>query len=1207
MLRHLRRLKAPGAPAGGEGETESIRSTRKVDDAVSPAITTTTTLSPLQTIKKSSSTSSPAPEQKQESTTLQSNRLTSKPKSKKKTRSNLSTDSTSQAVAAAAAAGSSSSAVEDNRGPTSKHTRGGGGGGGGAEPSSHASSSSSHLPITTPTSRNQKKTPIPDNALRPGWNIMVPDDTGLQKDKERKAKKKIKKKSTMSSSTSHNNHNNHHNKESASGKEQQQQQQQISMSTHHHQPEHVKHHPLVSPAQTKKPTVVSSSNNNNKQSRGTTNIFMGVRQGSLRNLFKRDSSKRSVTSNRSKESESEAGDSSSNRSFRSFALDESSSHSKKQVAHHQQQQPPQPQSDNLRQGTTSAGAYANIWLKDINAHKTSSAASDDTDEDDDNGDGGDDDDDIYNRDIVLKSPKGRGGADDDDDDEDYNDNPYQEELEELASSSTNNNNKSKKRRSINSDKRKALLVSSRRKEDVGHSTASIYIEDDSGPLEDHGEADDGRDKKNLFALHGSHNSNNNNSNNNGNSNNSSSSIIPPRDEETWTELTRLRKENVKLSHKLEYAESEVEKLKKERRSEKSKIKDVTNRLDQLVKDHGKAMDELARQEHAILEKDMLIMTLEEKMDGGGRRRSHNNSNNNKAVRVSAVVIPDGVQLQEYQDMQDDCSELSGEDYGMKESDSKQQQQQPLRISTIRNARAAEKEKDELAAKDLEILELKLQVKQLKEEQNEDHPNRKPVDDLVKENKALRKEILAWRDKERDHGMILRGDTVAAEKVKNLRGLSASLVVPSDVVQSEETNKNKNNETLSYDADEMLDEFEIQELHQQLQEQGIPPTLHVSLENSFENRTSTISMGDHSYLYDLENQLANKEHEQEQELLEEARELYQVALEEKGISGSRELLLFIYTELLEDTQEKRQDERKRLELKFKEEKKKAALALAKEKKEGDNLEKFDGELHPDQIDPEMINILTDIRDDIGKRKSFNYSAMVKEINMANVAGDSLKKELEYAQARLQEKEKEIEELKAKAADGSHRPTNQRMSLSANMQEELLAVRAEKDTITQQLKDELLEVLEKLDEKDEAIANLQKQIIQSNQKSDQYEKIKEQEKEIHKYKQLAEDRSKDVAVIRLEIEELREEMGLRPSDKSYFSKSKSAEEDGSVAGMRLSESLSQIFKWGDKGMKESPRPTPALEPRKGEEDDEDENGPSKIMGSFVKNYLAKKAPP
>ena len=650
------------------------------------------------------------------------------------------------------------------------------------------------------------------------------------------------------------------------------------------------------------------------------------------------------------------------------------------------------------------------------------------------------------------------------------------------------------------------------------------------------------------------------------------------------EAIKSRIESVKLRDKLDWAMAEVEKLTKERKAEKKQLKKVSNQLDQVRTNYTKAMREVAQQEEIIIERDMRILALEE---------TRQNEGDNK----EGVVKGSQSQTKPPKDDDDDEDSEDLRPAGTAGGGVEQRQRERMfsPMQKIRSMEQAMQKQVEEKDKKIEKLELELEV--LKRTKERAEPSMKPVEDLVEENKILRQELVTLLDMQREY-LALKAATKgqATGKVDDDSINGKDEADANNIVSDADQNRLPVN--VFKDGDDDLDIAQVEELHRRLSDEGISPTFDVPADWNNDS-LSVLSMGDDSYLEDLENQVANKLDEQEEALMEEAREMYKIALEEKGIKESREILLYIYNELREETKEERQKEYLQLAAKLHEARKQVAE---------DKRKMLAGEDEEDKGETGSGGVLREVKRDFQRRKSINYNEMVKEIRKANATrGDNeIKKDLLETKELLLAREKEIVDLK--------RRLHQEAAATPKMKEEIRKLEVKKTTITQKLKDELKEANDRLDRKDETIAFMQKQFEESNQNTESIVRIVELEREVEKYKKLASERKNDVAAAKVEIEELREELESRPgAEKSYFKRKKDTA--GSDDERTLGSALSDMLKWGGEKVKEPPplgssltsfswTPDKAIElpkPLASKARNGDDDVPSNIMGNFVKGYF------
>ena len=99
--------------------------------------------------------------------------------------------------------------------------------------------------------------------------------------------------------------------------------------------------------------------------------------------------------------------------------------------------------------------------------------------------------------------------------------------------------------------------------------------------------------------------------------------------------------------------------------------------------------------------------------------------------------------------------------------------------------------------------------------------------------------------------------------------------------------------------------EMEQLHQQMSAQGLPPILDVPQHDDEEadGRLSIISISDESYIQDLINQRETRENDRKEEALEDAMALYQIAIRDQGLPESEELFLQIFHEVLREMEQK----------------------------------------------------------------------------------------------------------------------------------------------------------------------------------------------------------------------------------------------------------------------------------------------------------------
>jgi len=98
--------------------------------------------------------------------------------------------------------------------------------------------------------------------------------------------------------------------------------------------------------------------------------------------------------------------------------------------------------------------------------------------------------------------------------------------------------------------------------------------------------------------------------------------------------------------------------------------------------------------------------------------------------------------------------------------------------------------------------------------------------------------------------------------------------------------------------------DVRRFHQELAKEGLPRTIEIQAgdEPSASSRISIRSFSEDSYLHDLLAQKDRREEERKEEILEEALELYQVALQERNIEEDEELFVVIFNELLKEVSE-----------------------------------------------------------------------------------------------------------------------------------------------------------------------------------------------------------------------------------------------------------------------------------------------------------------
>jgi regulator of replication initiation timing len=579
--------------------------------------------------------------------------------------------------------------------------------------------------------------------------------------------------------------------------------------------------------------------------------------------------------------------------------------------------------------------------------------------------------------------------------------------------------------------------------------------------------------------------------------------------DTRRQLRLLRSDNVNLRSQLDWTLQQLEEL-----------STVQSKLDKLQKEHTLALQKnetlkqkLEDQEATMLEKDMHIMTLEESDHGVGDegseayyspstptslRRAVSNTVAT-ALRTTCAIENDNEDNDDLQIMPQLKRVESEHSWrptarstspvpGQRNIPSWRADKSPLCISPgsrvsggNREQRQVEELEAHLEAKAKQMQELEQELQRMKQDWKD--LKHRPLTALVEENKSLRDEVAKLKIQARQQ--------VAAQH-------SASDSVGSDVTDQH--------------SDE--DSDEIEDLHIQLREEGITPTLALERDHEALRRVSVLSCGDHSYMADLQNQLETKDEMREEEMIEEAQERYKKILEEKGLPEDEDLLCSILEEVIAESKDANQKADRFLTEKIAE--LKARLKSANDDTE-DHCNTTSNADRSDKEERKLESEFSKLKTEIGSRKSFDFRGLVREVGIANDAGDDLAKELKDANEKLKEREKEINDLQTTITE-MNRKTEHNPSQAK-----------EQKGWQRMLEQELDELRNRLYEKDEAIASMHSEIKKLGETQDWTKRITELEQELQKERDEKKELKIDLIVAKADLEEIRE----CGSQKSYFS--------------------------------------------------------------------------
>jgi hypothetical protein len=133
-----------------------------------------------------------------------------------------------------------------------------------------------------------------------------------------------------------------------------------------------------------------------------------------------------------------------------------------------------------------------------------------------------------------------------------------------------------------------------------------------------------------------------------------------------------------------------------------------------------------------------------------------------------------------------------------------------------------------------------------------------------------------------------------------------LVEDEHLVNDDDSNSSSNNsgDSLSNFSMTKSEISEMKRIHFDLEEKGLPPvfTVQQGEHHDHQSHTSCISLGEESYVQDLLNQKEQREGDIREQALEEALELYLVAIE-KNFPESEEMFQMIFQEVLKESTEK----------------------------------------------------------------------------------------------------------------------------------------------------------------------------------------------------------------------------------------------------------------------------------------------------------------
>ena len=649
------------------------------------------------------------------------------------------------------------------------------------------------------------------------------------------------------------------------------------------------------------------------------------------------------------------------------------------------------------------------------------------------------------------------------------------------------------------------------------------------------------------------------------------------DDEGNRMLDELKADNEQLRAQLDWSLQQLEELNEKELQQKNDTNSLKEKYELLQKEH-KANLELVdnlkhfvqNQESKLMEKDMQIMTLEESVHGGADEQSYQegfmslkSGSSRKPSLPQNIDVPD---TNEYNEVDSDIDEMrsakseivrgprshrsgspmrpardrslspvrSGSDglYGWSEGGVPKSPRRngSVDLQNLRNKRRLEELEDQIVSKDQLIEEMKAELEEVKDKLEQvDYAN------FAKENKSLR------------------------EEVARLKGLNTRKGNASDSGSTDS----------SGDDDSEPRGMESTEFHRHLTEEGISPTLDLekNAREYHDSRVSILSCGDQSYIADLENQAETVDDRRREALLEEAQERYEKELEEKGLSENEDLFLEIFTSLLEEEKESIQKEHKFFSDKLDEMKKRKRFSRITD----DNLDALS---------------LENLRVEAGNGKSFDYEALVADLEKANERADTTAEELKIAKEQLVERDVELVNLQ-RALDESRDSSNR--FFGKNLRGEL----NEQKSMNKLLKDELHQARVKLVQMEEKLISMKEELDKIGEEQDWVKRLKDLEKELETQRFENKELKLDLTVAKAEVEELRDSGSQKP----YFSRPSAVETENSDLSSKTSTSggttrSGGMFGFGFGGSNHK------------DDDDEGDNG-SKLNG-YVKNYFGSKPP-